>query len=487
MIVGARTRRCRTGVVLLALTAMFVSCVGDAAPVGDPGGDGSASGPSVASGTAASGESGAVPASAASWAPDPLTELGFLGSLPKSRGPAVAVEVDGSPSTLPVASDASLEIPAGAFTTPTEISAEVLDLDFGEDGDVARGAVYVLATRDEVDLETPITLEIDLPTEGASAAQLADGQWDPVDIEPGNTVRVSITGFSTVPTVVFKRFGDPPEPESPAADVAAPSTQLKACFTFQRDLIVGPPVELPNSSLLPADFEEALERYDAYRADLEAWTGFILKHCVRALVEVLAPAGDRVELECVDARVDELGLQGAIDSCAGDQTVDELPGSDAEGDSRTEEGDGQGPASSSPVLNVTSYALVSTGSPTGGDETILDGSLQVEVSGDLLRFTGQLTWEDPLRGTTMEGVSCWGTDTFAFAGDAPFTHELLVPLTFTESLEATLNGDCGVLTFDHRIPDHLDNEENLWLQVSVSDGSLVGGDYDGALVLEPNG
>jgi len=110
----------------------------------------------------------------------------------------ITISVDGSSSVTPLGEDVTLQVPAGAFASPTTITVSQVDVAFDQvDADVVGSRFYWIATPGEVgDLGSPVVLEIPAISSTMSVMKWDGAEWQPVQVTPGLTTRVEITHFS---------------------------------------------------------------------------------------------------------------------------------------------------------------------------------------------------------------------------------------------------------------------------------------------------
>ena len=213
--------------------------------------------------------------------------LHFLGDLAKVRSAPVTETFDASARSLPLADGVMLEVPAGAFGAPTEVTVVVADLAFDAYVDDApEGTVYVVSTDEPVDLAAPVVLELPVPADSVRVVQSLDGDdWRAVEVPPGATTRVPIPHFSTTHTIVTGPREGALVLQGPPADGEAPGLFLRACI-------------LSIAETLEAAGGTTGDRVTQDSFDIAAWL------CTRALVQKFSPTGDYVSVACVGDTMD---------------------------------------------------------------------------------------------------------------------------------------------------------------------------------------
>jgi hypothetical protein len=111
----------------------------------------------------------------------------------------LTVRVDQNASLVQLGDGVSLEVPAGAFSSPNELQVTRVDVGFDQISfDALSSPFYLLSLQNEVGtLGAPLVLEVPIASSDVSVV-VYDGQtWQPVDVTPGPTVRVEVTHFSS--------------------------------------------------------------------------------------------------------------------------------------------------------------------------------------------------------------------------------------------------------------------------------------------------
>ena len=216
--------------------------------------------------------------------------LAFFGDLAAVLDPPVTATFDSSADSFVLADGAVIEVPSGAFAVATELTVVVVDLRLENYLTRAPEArIYVLSTEGELDLGSPLVLDVPKPSESVTVAQFVDGEWLPIAVPAGETTRIQIKHFSGVSIGVYdKLFDDIGQVQLPSAQGDVEATLLSSCIGALL--------------FLKAKDEENFNRV----ADV----------CTRALVNHLTPGGEQVDVRCVG---DEIGpgitVQSAIAAC----------------------------------------------------------------------------------------------------------------------------------------------------------------------------
>lgn len=259
---------------------------------------------SCGSGGSVAADSGAVATGAALASFEP--ELQALGDLTRSAGPPITTIFDAQPGELDLDGGIMLRVPAGAFSEPTEVTVELLDLQFENYLENApTGSVYVVSTVDDVALATPVLLEIPQPSADVTVTQFRDGEWRSVDVPDGDTTIVPIIHFSTVSTAVVSRV----QATVAALDAAMPqstdATFLVGCIAAANRMLGG---EIDDTLYNPASADE--------RSTAELAGHLSLSVCTSALIDRVTPRGQRVTTQCVGNQIDaDTDFRQAIAEC----------------------------------------------------------------------------------------------------------------------------------------------------------------------------
>ncbi len=262
---------------------------------------------------------------------DVARSLEFLGGLALVKSSPVTTTVDGSAASVSLGDGASIDIPAGSFDAPTELTTVVVDLAFDRYADSApEGRAYVVSTTNDVVLASPVILDVPVRAGDARVMQLVDGEWQLIEVADGPTTRVPIAHFSEVPTLVVEPAEAPPEFTSAEPTGDSPADFLRACVF----------------GLTWVFAIEAGERDDDFAASL-AWS-----FCTRSLVDRFSPLGVRVEIECVGGKIGgDVDLISAIDACVAEAESADPP---EQTDGPAENGDPSEPADPPPIASEPS-------------------------------------------------------------------------------------------------------------------------------------
>ncbi len=121
-----------------------------------------------------------------------LAEFGDLATV-HSQPVFEAFGPDGGEMDL--ADGSRVEVPEGAFSESTELTAAIVDVEVEDP--VKELRVYHLSTVEDIGpLGEPVVLEVPGPVDEMVAAELVDGEWQILDLPPGPTARVEIDHFS---------------------------------------------------------------------------------------------------------------------------------------------------------------------------------------------------------------------------------------------------------------------------------------------------
>jgi hypothetical protein len=334
------------------------------------------------------------------------SSLEFFGDLAVVRSEPVTTAFDSSARLLELEDGAMVDVPAGAFDDPTNVSIVIVDLDFEQYAEnPPRGTAYVLSTEAAVALGEPLVLEVPAPADAVRVMQSIDGQWRLVDVPDGPTTRISITHFSEVPTVVVQPgIGDPVLiGDDPGGDT--PGDFLISCVFVM-------------SAILSADYDDADPLADNLADNLA------LSFCTRALVTKHSPSGVRVEVSCVGAKIGgDVDLLAAIDACIAENE----PADTSAPPDETEEGvTGEEPATPAEPDTDSGYRVEASMVPAPGEaEFEWVGSFVVGEDGgvagtgqgsgfsesacsiddgDRVPYSFSVTWSFDISGTADESV-----------------------------------------------------------------------------------
>lgn len=253
--------------------------------------------------------------------------LAHLGELVVPQSGAITTSFDSSAKRFEVADGVTLDVPSGAFEATTEVRVAAFDLAFDDYvTDTVWGQAYVVSTMEDVALATPVFIEIARPSDSMNVIQFTDGNWSTIDVEGGATTRIPIVHFSEVTSVAVDPGPESPavaEPElEPELGVKVPGGLLANCiFTLGHQLA---------DVTIDSQFREDFGWLFGQQMDDEVEdTRFFFRHyavgiCVRALINVEAPEGQSVSIECVGRVIsEESNLSNAIAKCA----AEDEPGS----------------------------------------------------------------------------------------------------------------------------------------------------------------
>lgn len=379
-----------SGLVVAFLVAALSACGG---------------GDTVSTTDGASGGSGTVGGETWSVA-DVAPSVEFFGDLAVVRSAPVTTTFDASAASLELDDSVIVDVPAGAFEAPTEVTAVIVDLDFAQYADGAPPAIaYVLSTDADVDLAAPVVLEVPEPPDAVSVLQPIDGEWRLVEVPSGATTRIPITHLSEVPTVVAMPGISNAVIKGSDPDGEAPGDFLTAC--------------LYTVTLLLADDTGVAGEQDTSLSLQLAYS-----FCTRALVTKFSPSGVRVEVSCVGDKIGgDVDFLAAIDACAEEtdstptesdpETTTEPPG-DVGGQPGTGSGSEQGQVTEGRYVGSLDDAGSILDVEVGGNsmEVVVEGEsvteFSLEVSGrysacfggygvdDEVSCTVWLTWDAAL-------------------------------------------------------------------------------------------
>ena len=127
-----------------------------------------------------------------------LPELASFADLVTVDSDPVSAEVGPETSVVKLSAGASIQIPAGAFPAFNQLEVVQAEVAFDQIApDVRAGRFYVVSTREDVPLlGAPLVLEIPRPSAEVTVVVYEDGTWLPVQVEPGELIRISINHFS---------------------------------------------------------------------------------------------------------------------------------------------------------------------------------------------------------------------------------------------------------------------------------------------------
>jgi len=127
-----------------------------------------------------------------------LPELASFADLVTVDSDPVTVEVGPETSLVKFSAGASIQIPAGAFPVSNQLKVVQAEVAFDQIApDVRAGRFYVVSTREDVLLlGAPLVLEIPRPSAEVTVVVYEGGNWLPVQVEPGELMRISINHFS---------------------------------------------------------------------------------------------------------------------------------------------------------------------------------------------------------------------------------------------------------------------------------------------------
>jgi len=284
---------------LVALTIAITACGG--------GGDSEdASATPIPTGSATSTPT-ATPSGPLPEVTDVAPELDFFGELAAVHSHPVTKTFDLAADFLSLADGSSVEVPAGAFPAATEVSVVIIDLLFENYlVNPPEARIYVLSTEDDVVLGAPIVLEMPKPADSVRVTRLVDGEWLPVDVPAGTTTLIEITHFSQEPIWVGDKTPGNPEPKPGVGETSGVvvADLLAGCIVYMGDF-----------------FEE-----DRSALVFEIFLGV----CTKALVNLLTPSGEKVEVECVGDEIgDGVNIQEAINECLAKQKASPSPSANA--------------------------------------------------------------------------------------------------------------------------------------------------------------
>lgn len=228
------------------------------------------------------------------------SEIEALGDLARSTSESVTMTFGPEADALDVGNSVVLTSPAGAFADATDVTVDVVDLDFNAFVDGGPdGAIYVASTARDVALATPVFLEIPKPANSVTVTQFIEGEWRAIEVPDGPTTRVPIAHFSTVATAIV----DLVEARAHALVADQPEDSdgqfLRVCVLAVNEMLGG-------------------SSEDDTQAALAGDLAFSI--CTRALIDRNTPGGSRVSVSCVGDNIDRAGdLRSAIDVCIAEQ------------------------------------------------------------------------------------------------------------------------------------------------------------------------
>jgi hypothetical protein len=128
--------------------------------------------------------------------PVEFASLGSLASVPSSPQ---SFDVDKSEKLLELGNGMSLQVPAGAFSSPTQLLFSQVDVAFDKISFIAKQSTfYVLSPREEAGtLDSPLILEIPIPIGDVTVVKYNGQNWQAIKGTPGKTVVIEITHFSS--------------------------------------------------------------------------------------------------------------------------------------------------------------------------------------------------------------------------------------------------------------------------------------------------
>lgn len=219
-------------------------------------------------------------------------ELTFFGDLAEVHSRPVSETFDSSEASLTLADGAEIEVPAGAFSEPTEVELAIIDLLF-EDylADPLDARIYVLSTGDDVTFGQTLILDVPEPSDTVNVREFDGDDWLPFDVPFGSSTRIELGHLSER---TFSVAEDASDSSLELANVSVPSSvavdPLVDCMESVAEIVSNQPGE----SL----YEVALSI------------------CADALSDA---SGDTVQTSCMrDEIVNGSDPSDAADECAGE-------------------------------------------------------------------------------------------------------------------------------------------------------------------------
>jgi len=440
------SKRCRFLIVALVAALIAAACSGSEQVTEPP--DGGAD------------TSAALGAPVSQVAPS----LEFLGELAVVEAGPTQVTFDQDSGAFTFDDGATLQVPAGAFAEPTEVTALLVDLDYGRYLDnPPQGRAYVLATAEDVALAEPLTLEIPVSSDNVSVAQLRDDRWLPLEVDAANTVSVAIQHFSEVPTVLLERGDGEPEANVEADDGLRDAVFFRTCLDMHMGWFQDP------------EGARGLGVQLAYNV------------CVRALISARTPFGESVSTACVADRIGgEIDLRAAVDACIDDSEdpVSDQGSTEAasaeEPEAPTESGEGEAVADVAGTYEIgrAEGQMASYGYEVAG------GSLTATVAGSQFDVVGTVALDDPI---VVDGISgettCVATYTFSVMAESPYDDlmQFALPASSVDDI-GYAGSNCGG-NEDNAVQNSqalIDGGFVAIMTVTVEAGTLTGSvDWDG--------
>lgn len=264
------------------------------------------------------------------------SSLAFLGDLPQERAAAVVQTVDAQGGSLGLDEGVMVLAPAGAFGEAVDLTAQAFDLELDPYFDEAPWArAYVVSTVDEIELGTPVIIEIPRPAAGMRAVQLIDGEIQTVEVVGTDTARIEIPHFSEVVTMVIEAFDQQRAQQSAPDQGVADASFLTACLVAVSSILGGSALPDPGFESDPVDVEFADQ--------------LAMSMCTNALIRRAAPGGKHVSTACVGDRIGgAVNFRDAVALCAEDQNDNES--ADDQNDAGSDEDDNAAAEGGSPAV-----------------------------------------------------------------------------------------------------------------------------------------
>ena len=307
---------------------------------------------------AAACSSGSVGSTDGGSGEDPFAhELASLGDLAVSAGDPITATFDAAATTFAIGDDASLRVPEGAFSASTDVTVEVYELGFDRylDGGPA-GTMYVVSTAEDVELATPLMLEIEKPPDATNAMQFTDGEWQRVASPAGDTTVVPVEHFSKVATVIVDFLEARAAALSAETPESSDATFLLSCVYAVNGMFGGEIESGPGRTPTADDESQA-----AFAGNLA------VSVCTRALIDRNTPGGERVSTACVGDNIDaDTDLREAIEQCReADDEGAEVAAEPQDGEPQSGEPDaaagGGDPSGSATVKGSASQGAIANG------------------------------------------------------------------------------------------------------------------------------
>ncbi|MGI9611226.1 MAG: hypothetical protein ACR2NL_13110, partial [Acidimicrobiia bacterium] len=143
---------------------------------------------------------------------DVAPELAYLGDVAKVQSAPTSQTFDQAAGVMVLADGSQLEVSAGSFPGPTEVTSVILDAALSKDSpDGPKGRIYRISTAAEVPLAKPVVLEIAKPGDTVQVLGLEGDTWIEEPVASGPTTRIELQHFSATSNWAGDRpaSGDP--------------------------------------------------------------------------------------------------------------------------------------------------------------------------------------------------------------------------------------------------------------------------------------